>query len=224
MHLKRIAMPRSWPIPKKEKKFIVRGRGAHPSRISIPLLVIVRDIIKEALTKREVKKLLNNHLILIDNRAVKDEKFNVGLFDRIYIKKLEKAFSIYLTKKGKLKIQEISKDKASKKICKIIGKKILKGNKFQINLYDGKNFILEKEKKKDLRVGDSLILDFKTNKIIDYLKLSEGSSVLIIGGKHIGYTGKISEIDERISVKIKDKIFKISKENIFVIDEKELKK
>ncbi|UZE93641.1 MAG: KOW motif-containing protein [Candidatus Pacearchaeota archaeon] len=220
MHLKRIAMPRSWPLPKKERTFIVKGRGPHPSKMSLPLLVVLRDIIKEAKTRKEVKKILSEGLVLIDNRVIKDEKFNVGLFDRIYIKKLEKAFTVHLTKKGKLKIQEISKEKVHKKPCKVAGKKILKKNKVQINLHDGRNLII---KEKDIRVGGSIILDLKTNKATDYLKLDKGSLVLVIGGKHTGDNGKISDIDDKVSVVIGEKIFKISKENVFVIDKGELK-
>lgn len=220
MHLKRIAMPKSWPLPRKEKKFIIRGKGPHSSKISIPLLIFLRDILKEIKTRKEIKKVLQEGMILIDNRVIKDEKFNVGLFDRIHIKKLEKTFTVHLTKKGKLKILEISKEKANKKPCKIIGKKILKRNKIQINLHDGKNFIVDK---KDIRVGDSAILDIKANKIISYLKLGRGASIFIVGGRHIGESGKISDIDEKVSILIDNKNFKISKENIFVVDEQELK-
>ncbi len=220
MHLKRIAMPKSWSLPRKGKRFIIRGKGPYTSKISFPLLVILRDLLKEVKTRKEAKKVLQEGLVFINNRIVKDEKFNVGLFDRIYIKKLEKTFSLYLTKKGKLIIQEINKERALKKPCKVIGKKNIKGNKIQINLYDGKNLITDK---KDFKVGDTLILDLKKNNIIDCLKLAKGAFVFIIGGKHIGNIGKISEIDNKISVVIEDKTFKISKENIFVIEKGEFK-
>jgi len=77
--------------------------------------------------------------------------------------------------------------------------------------------------KKDVKVGDSAVLDLNKNKIIDYLKLDKGAFVFIIGGKHIGSIGKISEVDEKISVMIDNKNFKISKENVFVIQKEELK-
>lgn len=216
MHLKRIAMPRSWPLPRKEKKFIIRNRGPHPQKLSIPLLVVLRRMLSITHTRKETKKILQEGLVLIDNRPIKDEKFGVGLFDRIYIKKLEKTFMVSLTKKGKLEIQEINKDKSNKKYCKIIGKKILKKNKLQINLYDGKNFIVA-EKDKDIKVGDSAVVDLKTNKITGYLKLDKGAHAFIIGGKHMGREGRIIEVDDKISITINGKTFKISKENVFVI-------
>lgn len=215
MHLKKIAMPKSWPFPKKEKKFIVRGRGPHSPKTSIPLMLVLRDLMKQVRTRKETKKILQEGIVLIDNRIIKDEKFSVGIFDRIYIKKLEKFFTLLLTKKGKLKIQEISKEKATKKPCKVIGKKILKKNRIQINLHDGKNFIISK---KDVKVGDSVVLDLETNKIIDHLKLDRGTYALVIAGKHVGVSGKISEIDDKVSIAIKDKTFKIKKENIFIVE------
>ena len=220
MHIKRIAIPKSWPLPRKGQTFIVKSRGPYPKKLSLPLLVILRNILGEVKTRKEARKVLQQGLVLVDNKIIKDDKFGVGLFSRIYIKKLEKAYTIYLTKKGKLKVQEINKEKASKKYCKIIGKKILKGNKTQLNLYDGKNFIINK---KDIKVGDSVIIDLEKNNIIDYLKLNKGSFVYITGGKHIGNSGIISEIDDKISVMIANKIFKISKKNVFVIEEGELK-
>ncbi len=218
MHLKRIAMPKSWPLPRKETKFINKPRGPHPLRISLPIVVILRDILKIAHTKKEVKKILQDGLILIDNKIIKDEKFGIGLFDRIYMKKLEKTFTMHLTKKGKFKVEEINKEKANKKPCKITGKKIIKNNKIQINLHDGKNFIINK---KDTKVGDTVLIDLKTNKIVSFLKLNKGISCLIIGGKHMGEEGEIFKIEDKISIKIKDKIFKITKDKIFVIEKNE---
>lgn len=220
MHTKRIAMKKSWPLSRKGKKrFIIRCRGPHQLKTSLPLLVVIRDLLEMAKTKNEVKKILKEGNILVDNKTVKDEKFGIGLFDRVYFKKIEKVYTLKLTKKGSLEIKELKTEIANKKSCKIIGKKTLKGNKIQINLYDGKNFIITK---KDVKIGDSAIVDLKTKKIIDYLKLDQGSHVLIIGGKHIGSSGKISKVEDKVSVVIKDKTFKIQKQNIFVVEEKEI--
>ena len=208
-------MPKSWPLPRKERKFIIKGSGPHSLKSSIPSLIVLRDILKVVKTKKEAKKVLNENLVLVDNHIIKDEKFGVGFLDRIYIKKLEKAFTVSFTKKGKLQIQEIDKEKANKKPCKIIGKTILKYNKIQVNLYDGKNFIITQ---KNINVGDSALLDLKTSKIIGYLKLQKGAHVVIIGGKHLGSIGEISEINDKIFIISEGKTLDIQKENVFVIE------
>lgn len=217
MHLKRIAMPKSWPIAKKRKKFIVKSRGPYASAVSFPLAVLLRDILKVVRTRNEAKKVLQGGNVLVDNRTIKDEKFTVGLFDRIYIKKLEKAFTLALTKKGKLEVHAISPKEAYKKTCKVIGKKILKGNKVQINLYDGKNFIATEK----VNRNDSVIVDLKTNKITGSLKLVKNAHVLVIAGRHKGESGKVSEVNDYAIINTKDKTFKIPKENVFVIEENE---
>ncbi len=220
MHLKKIAIPRSWPFPKKGKKFIIKARGPHKTEISLPLAVVLRDMLKVVVTVNEAKKILHEGNILIDNRIIKDKKFSVGLFDRIYIKKLEKAFSLYLTKKGKLEIKEIDKEKLYKKPCKIIGKKILKNNKIQINLIDGKNFIINEK----VKINDSVIINLKTKKIINFLRLAKGTHVLIIGGKYLGTDGEIISLDDKLNVKKGNEVFKISKENVYVVEKDEIKK
>ena len=53
---KRLAAPKYWPIKRKAKKFTVASLPApHPTKDSLPLLIIVRDILKLAETSKEAK-------------------------------------------------------------------------------------------------------------------------------------------------------------------------
>ena len=57
-HLKRLAAPANWQIPRKVHKFVVRPLpGPHAMSESLPLLLIVRDILKYADNAREAKKI-----------------------------------------------------------------------------------------------------------------------------------------------------------------------
>ena len=59
-HLKRYKAPENWPIHPKEYKWTVKTNpGPHPLDGSIPLLIIVRDILKVADTAREAKIIIN---------------------------------------------------------------------------------------------------------------------------------------------------------------------
>ncbi|MCX8194186.1 MAG: S4 domain-containing protein [Candidatus Pacearchaeota archaeon] len=220
MHLKRIAAPKSWPILRKEKVFVAVGKSPHKLELSLPLIVIFRDLLKIANNTREIKKIISEKNVFINNKIVKDVNFRAGLFDRIYVKKLEKYFSIYLTEKGKLEVREINKEKSEIKPCKIIGKKTLKGGKTQINCSDGRNFITSDK----FEVGDGIIVNLKNNKIIKRIGFERGNFALIIKGKNKGAHGKIEEINNIVTIKYKDKKIKIPKENLFVIEENELKK
>ena len=76
---------------------------------------------------------------------------------------------------------------------KVIGKKVLKHGKIQINLSDGRNCLL----KEKVKTGDSVVINFKENKISEILPFKQGSRILFISGKHIGNEGIVEEIDEK---------------------------
>lgn len=220
-HLKRIAMPKTWPLKRKENVFIVKGRGPHKLELSLPLIVILRDMLKVLNTTAEAKKILNEKAVIINNRVVKDIKFRVGIFDRIYIKKLEKYYTVRLTEKGKLEVVEITEKKSETKPCKIIGKKTLKGNKIQLNCNDGRNFVVSQK----FGVGDTIIVDLKTNKIVKQLSFEKGSFVLVYKGSNRGKKGKIESFNEKTAViEIKNEKISVPKENVFILEEDEYEK
>ena len=114
--LKRLAAPKWWPIERKTKKFIVSPRGSHPKISSLPLLVLIRDVLKLAETSKEAKNIIKRGEVLIDGRKRKDHKFGVGPFDVIEIPSLKKIWRA-IPKKG-LKFIEIPKTEVKLKICK----------------------------------------------------------------------------------------------------------
>ena len=45
-HLKRLAMPRSWPLPRKTNIWVTRARsGAHALERCMPINVVLRDVL-----------------------------------------------------------------------------------------------------------------------------------------------------------------------------------
>ena len=58
--------PRSWSIKRKGIKFILRSQsGPHPLYQSIPLGVLLRDILKIAQNRKEVKRAVHLKQILL---------------------------------------------------------------------------------------------------------------------------------------------------------------
>ena len=82
---------------------------------------------------------------------------------------------------------------SNKKVSKIIGKKILRDKKIQLNLIDGRNFISNI----NCKVGDSVLINFKGKKIDKCLPLKEKMNVIVFDGNHSGETGEISKIDQK---------------------------
>jgi small subunit ribosomal protein S4e len=188
MHLKRQEMPKSWPIPRKGTKYLVRPSGN--IKHGIPLLMILRDMLKVAQNRKEVKKALNAQNILLNGNKAKDEKIAVCLFDVITIVPEKKNYKLILNG-NKFGLEEIKENESKYKIAKIINKKTLKGKKGQLNLSDGRNFLSDIK----CKVNDSVLIDLKNRKIEKCLPLKEKINVIVIDGKHIGEKGIVEKID-----------------------------
>lgn len=187
-HTKRHEVPKNWPITRKGTKYVVTANST-----GIPLLIALRDMLKISMNRKEVKKAIHEKQILLNGRTAHDEKNGVALFDTLTIVPMKKSYRMDLNEGGKFEMKEISEKEAEKKIVKIIGKKIQKGKKAQLNFSDGKN-VLSNEK---CKINDSLIINFKTKKIEKCIPLKEGANALVTAGKHVGEQGIIEKIDEK---------------------------
>ena len=179
-HLKRYKAPKSWPI--------------HSIEQSIPLTLVIRDVLKLADNAREAKRIINSGNVLVDGRAVKDYKFPVGFMDIVEIPKTGEAYRVLLDRKGRLQLDLI--DDGSAKLSKIVNKSTIKGGKTQLNLNDGKNVIIDEDA---YSVGDVISLKVPEQEIVEVYPLQEGATVLVTGGKHTGELGTVSEIIENKS-------------------------
>jgi small subunit ribosomal protein S4e len=201
-------MPKTWPLKRKGTKYVAipsSGLGK-----SIPLVVVLRDILDLAKTRREAKRLISQKKVKVNSKIVRDENFPLSLFDVLSLD--NKSFKLVLNNK-KFNLEKIDEKEADEKIVKVIGKKLVKKGRIQINLSDGRNY-LTKEK---IKTGDSAVVNFKENKISEILPFKDNSKVVFIGGKHLGETGTIDKIDKMIIVKIGKEKINSKSENLMVI-------
>jgi small subunit ribosomal protein S4e len=196
-HLKRQKAPRNWPIERKGTTFVVKPSSNHEG--GLPLLIVLRDVLKAVQNRKEVKRAIHNKLILLNNRLVREDKTTVLLFDTIHLIPSKKSYRLELSENGKFKVSEIKETEINNKIAKIVDKKILKGKKVQINLGDGKNFLSDIK----CTVGDSALINFKDKKIEKCLPLQEKANAVVFEGKHSGQKGTIDKlIPERKMAKL----------------------
>lgn len=206
MYLKRNKMPKTWPLKRKGTKYLVSP--SHGLKNSIPLLILLRDMLKIVKDRKEAKKIINLGKIKVNYKKVRDEKISLSLFDIIDLD--GKKFKLILKNK-KFNVDKVEREE---KIVKIIGKKILKGNKLQVNLSDGRNYII----KEKLKTGDSVVIDLKENKIKEVLEFKPGCKVLFMTGKHLGEEGIIEGTDKNsASVKIGNEKINSRINNLMVI-------
>ena len=219
-HLKRLAAPKSWQISRKELEFITKpAAGPHRLEASMPLSLLLKELLNYANTTKEVKKILNANEIKIDGKARGDFRFPIGIFDTIGFKSINECFRVLLNRRGKLSLIKIKKDEVLLKPCKIIGKKMIRG-KLQLNLYDGKNL---NEDDNSYSVGDTVLLSLPEQKIVRHLKLKKKSTIFLTGGKHIGETGNVEDIiGDKITYKNqKGNLIETSKKYAFVVGDDE---
>lgn len=214
-HLKRLASPKTWPIMKKTLTYVSRPLpGPHKMDHQVSITVFLRDMVKVVKTAKEVKYVLHNKDCLVDGKLCYDDKSPVGLFDVITLPKINKSFRVLINSKNKLYGKEISESENTIKISKVIGKSTLKKGLLQLNTLDGRNII----SKKDVSIDTSLVLNLPDQKITDTLSKEKGSSILLIGGSHVGVVGTIDAIDGKtIVVKSGDSVFKTMKRFAVVI-------
>jgi small subunit ribosomal protein S4e len=214
-HLKRQGVPKRWPIPRKGTKYVV-SPNFNPER-GIPMLIILRDILGVCQRRKEVKRVLYEKKILLNNKIVRNDKNVALLLDTISIIPSKKHYRVTLSKSGKYFLEEIKEDELIYKTTKVIGKKILNGKKIQLNLRGGSNFISDMK----CDIGDSAIINFKDKKIEKCLPLKEKARVIIFEGKHAGNIGVIRKLkSERkmASITSEDKEINVLIKQIMVVE------
>ncbi len=191
-HLKRYKAPKAWPIHSKEETWTTKtSAGTHSIDESIPIVMVLREILDLAGNAREAKFILNKGEVLIDGIPRKDHKFPVGFMDVISIPKINKYYRILIDNRNRLVLHEIDKKDSDFKLVSIENKTTVKGGKTQLNLHDGRNVITDEEYK----TSDVLLLNIPEQSVSDSITFEEGALCLIIGGKHTGELGRIDSIN-----------------------------
>lgn len=213
-HLKRKPAPSFWAIHRKEAVWTVKPNpGPHPIARSIPLTLIVRDILGLAQTQREAKAIISKGKVAVDNQIQKEGLFPSGLMDVITISAMDKWYRILPSKKG-LILHPISKDESGFKLCRIEDKTILRSGNVQLNLHDGRNLMIKvsdpyKHDEDIFKTLDTVKISLPSQEVQGHLKLAEGASALTVRGKNIGRLGKIIAIERREGQKKKSALVTI---------------
>ena len=220
-HLKRQQSPKNWPIERKGTAYLVRPN--YNGENGVPVLIAVRDMLKLAKNRKEVKHAMNSKQVTLNHRPIFSDKDTVQLFDVITIipakdsKHGEKNYKLVMGKNKKFGLQEISIAQAGHKLAKIINKKTLRGNKTQINLSDGRNFLSDIK----CSVNDSALVNLKSKRLEKCLPMKQGERVIVYAGKHAGEEGKIIAVEKennRVKLEIENESVDILIKQIMVLE------
>jgi small subunit ribosomal protein S4e len=205
-HLKRLAAPGHWQIRRKEHPFTIRpSPGSHSLEESIPLAVIVRDMLKLTTSSKETRQVIARGAVKVDGIVRKNYKYPVGLMDVVEIPEIKTRYRMVPSSQHHMRIHPIPKGEVGSKLCKIVGKTTVAKGNIQLHLHDGRNILIAvKDPKakptKEYRSGDTLLIDIPKQTIRNRIPLKEGVIAIITGGVHTGFVGTLEKIDTEIKL------------------------
>ncbi|XP_061385298.1 small ribosomal subunit protein eS4-like [Danaus plexippus] len=225
-HIKRLAAPKNWYLSKLGGIYAPHpSSGPHKIRECLPIIILIRNLLKYALSYDEAKMIAKKRLIRVDGKIRTDMFFPCGFQDVIYIEKTNSYFRLLYDVKGRFVPHTISAEEASYKLCRV--KKIavgLRGIPYATT-HDGRTIRFIQP---DVKVNDTVRVDIETGKILDILKFDVGQKVMVTGGHSIGRVGTIIHREKHPGsheiVQIRDarkNVFATLVSNVFVIGSSE---
>jgi len=200
-HLKREKAPRSWPIHPKEFQWAIRpSPGPHAQESSLPLSILLRDVLGYAKNTRESKIVLAQNRVSVDGKIRRDHKFATGLMDVIELPDANISYRILPAVGKGLTALRIPKDEAKAKLCRIEGKTTLNKGHVQLNLHDGRSIVIPVQDARNptndvYGTRDTLRISIPTQKILGHFKFAEGAYAMVTSGRNLGRHGKIMKIE-----------------------------
>jgi len=189
-HLKRLAAPKHWMLDKLGGIFAPKpSSGPHKQRECLPLILLLRNRLKYALTRREVSQILVQRVVKVDLKVRTDKNYPVGFMDVVSIQKTDENFRLLYDTKGRFVLQRITNPEEAKfKLGKV--RKTATGAKGipHIHLSDGRTIRYPDPL---IKVNDTVKVNLETGKIVEFIKFDVGNLVMITGGKNLGRVGVI---------------------------------
>merc|ERR1711861_57049 len=225
-HMKRLNAPKHWMLDKMGGTWAPRpSTGPHKLRECLPLVLVLRNRLKYALTKKEVQQILMQRLIKVDGKVRTDANFPCGFMDVISIEKTDEHFRMLYDSKGRFVVHRLNNKQFSKemqfKLCRV--QRLAVGAKGVpcVTTHDGRTIRYPDPCSK---VHDTLKVDIATGKATDSLKFETGATAAIPRGQNQGRVGVITGREKHIGsfeiVHIKDskgRSFATRISNVFVI-------
>jgi len=215
-HLKRLAVSKNWKLHKKSETYVARPKpGSHSMEFGFPLVIAMRDLLQIAKTRKETRDIILNQEVLVDGIKRKSHKSIIGFMDVLSFPKIKKSYRVVIGEKGKLDLIEIDEKEAKIKLEKVKGKTSV-GKKIQLNLFDGKNILVDKTK---VKVNDTVAIELPSQKILEEFKFEKGAKIILTGGKHIGTTGVVESIEgnKLVFKNEKNEVFETIKKHAYVV-------
>jgi small subunit ribosomal protein S4e len=228
--MKRLAAPKHWMLDKMGGTWAPRpSTGPHKLRECLPLILILRNRLKYALTKKEVQSILMQRHIKVDGKVRTDSNYPVGFMDVISIEKSDEHFRLLYDAKGRFILHRLNNKNFPKevtyKMCRV--QRVGFGAKGVpcITTHDGRTIRYPDPLAKN---NDVVKVDIATNKTIDLCKFEVGVQCVVTKGQNQGRIGVVTGREKHVGsfeiVHVKDtkgRSFATRLSNVFTISNKD---
>jgi len=221
-HLKRLNAPKHWMLSKMDGIWAPRpSQGPHKLRESLPLILILRNRLKYALTGKETKIICIERNVLVDGKVRTDPNYPAGFMDVVEIPKSQDQFRLVYDTKGRYVLHRISDEEKKFKLCKVKRAELsIKKIPFIVT-HDGRTIRYPDPL---IKVDDVIKLDIATGKAVEFFKFESGKLAMITKGRNTGRVGTVLHVEKHegsfdiVTVRdAKGHTFSTRKENVFVI-------
>jgi len=221
-HLKRINAPNSWLLDKLSGVWAPRpSPGPHKLRECLPIIIMLRNRLKYALTAREVKMIVMGRHIRVDGKVRVDTKFPCGFMDVVTINRTGEHFRLVYDVKGRFHLHRIPVEDARWKLLKVKKKALGARGIPYIVTHDGRTIPYPDP---NIYVNDTIQYDFTKGKITEICHFRVGGICMLTAGRGVGRVGVIQKLEKHpgafdiVHIKdAKDHTFATRKDNIFIL-------
>jgi len=221
-HLKRLNAPNHWMLDKLTGVWAPKpSAGPHKTRECIPMVILLRNRLKYALTRREVFLIAAQRHILVDSKVRTDTRFPIGFMDVVSIPKTGENFRFLYDAKGRFFIHRISDEEAKFKLCKVKDVAVGKNGIPYLVTHDGRTVRYPDPL---IKAQDTIKFSLETSTIVGHVSFDVGNLAMITGGNNLGRMGIIERREKHPGshdiVHLKDTAghqFATRLDNVFVV-------
>lgn len=195
--------------------------GPHKLRECLPLVILLRNRLRYALTGREVTLILMQRIIKVDGKVRTDPTFPAGFMDVVSIERTNEHFRLLFNTKGRFALHRVKAEEANFKLAKV--KRVQLGPEGIpfLSTHDGRTI---RYPHPDIKVNDTVKINLESGKIEDHVKFGVGNLVMATGGRNLGRVGLLKSIEKHPGsyaiVYVEDltgKTFATRTENVFTV-------
>jgi len=197
------------------------SQGPHKLRESLPLILILRNRLKYALTGKETKMICMEKHVKVDGKIRTDPNYPAGFMDVVEIPKAGDQFRLIFDTKGRYVLHRISDEEKAFKLCRV--KRVETTNKGipYLVTHDGRTVRYPDPL---VKADDTVKIEIATGKIIGFSKFESGKLAMVTKGRNTGRVGTINHVEKHPGsfdiVTMRDtsgNSFSTRAENVFII-------